>query len=342
MKLLVSYIVAKNCQARLARTLKFQKLVFPESEQIEKLFVIEEDQELPVHGSHVVRMPMFEGEYFLASKAKNAAIDYATKHGYEWLLDADADTVMLNKPTNFPETGYGCMRCHMTKEGQNDQDILMDMAAGRVKFEYGARFLTRRDVFTKCRYHEELKGYAGEDLDYDFTVIGHQGIKSSDSNMFGLHLWHPSGKHAYVNDHLRDHRSKLMFAAREGSKLKSPLTKDELWLLAEVAFTRHKIVDFRCGVGSATKSMAMMCPGTVYAIDDTCDKDLFASNMRNEIVSSRAQLLQMPLKEAMRSIGKVDMIFTSNSSQDDVEILKAYLASGGTLYRYTDSLVKEV
>ena len=130
MKLLVYYLVAENRVSTLMHTLAVQATILPGWGKVEKLFVIDRGVTERMPGDRVVRMNLFSPSgLFLFSKAKNAAIEYAVAHQFDWLLDCDADTVLLRLPKEMPPTGYGCVPCHFVKQGAglfvyNGEDII--------------------------------------------------------------------------------------------------------------------------------------------------------------------------------------------------------------------------
>ena len=203
MKLLIYYLVAENRIDRMMSTLASQRAILPAWEKVEKLFVVDRDvtARFPSEGSNrVVRMNLFSSSgLFLFSKAKNAAIAYAVAHGFDWLLDCDADTVLLRLPKEMPSTGYGCVPCHFVKQGAelflyNAEDIIPHL-----EFQGSSRFLTRRDVFEKHRYFEGFEGYGGEDIDYHENVLAYNGVHQSPTDARCFHFWHPTN-HRPMND----------------------------------------------------------------------------------------------------------------------------------------------
>lgn len=198
--MLIYYIVARNCEERLWRTIRFQRRVLPQWDAIPKVFIVEHGVRTGVPGVPTVRLELFDQDgLFLFSKAKNAAIDYAVRHEEDWLLDCDADTAILKLPQQMPWTGYGCMRIHFAKEEETQADVLSMRDKGRLNLQGSSRFLTRRDVFTKHRYHEGFAGYGGEDLDYHETVLATNGVHQSPTDAIGVHFWHPM-KNRPMND----------------------------------------------------------------------------------------------------------------------------------------------
>ncbi len=361
MNLLAYYIVAKNCEERLAKMMRFQRQILPGWDELPKLFIIEEGQKVPETNCTVVRMPFFKDGKIMFSQLKNAGIDYATANGYDWLLDCDADTAILKMPTFLPQSGYGSMRCYFTKE-QESHDSVLERARSRTIFYDesvgSSRFLTHRNVFTQCRYFEGLSGYGGEDLDYHETVLPCAGIHTTDTDMRGVHFWHPLNyrPHGEGDHELRVKRRMVRDAVYAAEKVEGWMGTTELAWLASKAQQANTIIEVGSWKGRSTKAIAFTCPGTVYAVDDfsggvnpadtlAVQVRIYGSNyfaeefkriMAAELQAQKVVLVRKPFKDAVSALPQADMIFIDGdhsfeSVAQDIENAKKLLKPGGLL-----------
>lgn len=358
--LLIYYIVAKNCVDRLNRTIAFQRRVMPNWDNLNKVFIIEPDQDAPINGANVIRMKMFDGPYIMFSHLKNAAIKYAMDNHYKWLLDCDADTAILNMPTTLPVTGYGGMQCYMSQEGETEDQIIEKIRGRVAKFQGSSRFLLRSDALWKCKYYEGFKGYNGEDLDYHEVVLPAHGFHTSFTDMQCVHFWHPLNYRPYLDDALRQDRRRIRPAVEAASMIDGWMDPMELYWLADKAVPAKKIIEIGSWKGRSTKAISMATLGTVFAVDnwsgsisseDPMSQEIgrmgkgfirqtCMANLKPEIDAGRVQLLQVDSKDAAAQLagihGDVDFVFIDGGHDyatvsRDIETYLPFVKKGGII-----------
>lgn len=191
----IYYLLSKAILPRWEKTLAFQRKVLPQWESIPKVFIMHEDCDIDVPGNKV-HINMFRDKMILFANAKNAGLKWGAESNQEWMLDADADCIVVKLPTMVPETGFSQMMCHFQQPEEGMDRLERLIFLDQLQLRYFSRFLIHRSVFTKYRFDEGFYGYGGEDIDYKITVLGKNGIDHSDSGMAGINLWHPMGDRA--------------------------------------------------------------------------------------------------------------------------------------------------
>lgn len=192
------YILSNEVQARWERTRALQEKIWPGWMSIRKVFVVDRsykfDSLLGNLGA-VVRIDLFsENGHILFSKAKNAGLSWATERiGIDWLLDADADCVVVRPPDRIPETPYSSLLCHFQEEHESIEELERKAATGTLGERHFSRFLLARQIFERYRFDEEFWGYAGDDVDFHLNLIQKAGIQWSDSGARGINMYHPMG-----------------------------------------------------------------------------------------------------------------------------------------------------
>lgn len=134
------------------------------------------------------------GVYNMA-RSRNLIFEYADLNGYEWIIDADADRVLLNSPEKFPEPGLAAIATHYTDEGESDEVTYERCKAGRLDFGNGSSFFAiHRSVFCRFRNCEEFLGAGYEDKDFVFNICLPNGVKTVPIHARGLHRHHPNSE----------------------------------------------------------------------------------------------------------------------------------------------------
>lgn len=193
------YILSNDVQFRWERTLALQRKIWPDwsTSLVRKVFVVDRTYSFdgPLHAvGDVIRIDLFNDQrHVLFSRAKNEGIRWAERNAVDWLLDADADAVIVQPPDRLPETQYSSMLCHFQAESESIGSLERKAAGGLLEARHFSRFLLGRGVFTKFRFDEEFHGYAGEDVDFHLNLIQRNGIQWSESGMRGINLYHPMG-----------------------------------------------------------------------------------------------------------------------------------------------------
>jgi hypothetical protein len=207
--LLTYYILTPKVLGRWRRTVALQRELLPSWESMDKVIIASPDCIIkPEVQAEVVRMDFFDKDGLVRfSPVKNAAIDRAVAGGYDWLLDMDADTVLVKPVTVFPETGIGSVRVYLGKEGEGIREMRSKVVGGEtLEYQGSSRFLTNRDVFTKLRYDERMAGYAGEDFDYFETAAHTHKFYMSETDGRCVHFWHPLTDRGYGKWTFRERR----------------------------------------------------------------------------------------------------------------------------------------
>jgi len=192
-----SYILSNEVQSRWERTLTLQKKLWPGWTSIKKVFVV--DRTYSFYGTlhpigDVIRIELFNAQrHILFSRAKNEGLRWAEHSGVDWVLDADADCVIVTPPGRCPETQYSSMLCHFQGKNESFDELERKASAGLLEARHFSRFLLGRGIFPQFRFDEEFHGYAGEDIDFHLNLIQRNGIRWSDSGMRGINLYHPLG-----------------------------------------------------------------------------------------------------------------------------------------------------
>lgn len=102
-------------------------------------------------------------------------------------------------------------------------------------------------------------------------------------------------------------------------KLPRLIHEVELRWLGEAASRHQVVIEVGSWCGSGTKMMALMCPGTVYSVDDLTGVDyapidqaeVFQAGLADEIASGKVKVIRKPSVAAARdfAVGSADMVF---------------------------------
>lgn len=205
------YIISNQVQARWERMLKLQLDLWPAWLDVKKVFVVNEDYKyesrFPKNAGDVVRIKLFDDKgHILFARAKNTGLRWAETHQVDWILDADADSVIVKPPDREPSTPYSSMLCHFQGELESLEEVEKKARAGKLQLRHFSRFLLHRNVFANHKFDEEFFGYAGEDVDYHLNLVQHQNVQWSDCGMAGINLYHAMGERRGNLDRLKKKR----------------------------------------------------------------------------------------------------------------------------------------
>lgn len=209
--ILFGYVVSFDILASFTRAWKLQLALNPISE-----FVIASDKlwslpSLGVFESRVNAKPLYVGNEFNCSRARNLCIDEAIRRGAEWLVLLDADSVFVRPITVTPASGLGNVKVRWQSNGETIAQSLAHFnrsvlssppfttqegldAHNRLLNSIGltaAWPVVHRKLFTKYRFDEGYVGYGAEDCAYSEEIKKRTGIIHSDCDATAIHLWHP-------------------------------------------------------------------------------------------------------------------------------------------------------
>lgn len=198
MKILLAYVVTQRLFEDFHRTLSCQ-LQFPHARDgFGQVLVTDTDMDNAVPS---VKADCWVGGQFCLAKARNASIDYAIKHGFDWLVTLDADSVVLNMPTILPRSGFAQINVfqHPSQTPYHDFDL-----SNPNFWHLMGWYLIHRDVFSKHRFCEEFVGYGFEEDDYRLNVL--KDVQPMVTDMRAIHLYHPMRCNQVFNKDLFDRR----------------------------------------------------------------------------------------------------------------------------------------
>lgn len=116
---------------------------------------------------------------------RNLALDWAVNNGYDWAIQLDADCIILNHLTSYPNTGLGYVPSHFSRPGERKQDWFRSAQAWHT-----FTLVMSRDIFSRYRYHEGFHGHGNEDNDYVYNIMWFDGVRESPCNLRGVHIHH--------------------------------------------------------------------------------------------------------------------------------------------------------
>lgn len=197
MKTLFSAIVTEKFMPRYRRTVEVQDVFFPDGlKGIDRILMTDDETDAEKLGLQVVRRDLKKDGVFNHSKARNLVLDYAWENGYDWLLDGDADRVVMAPPDQYPSSGFSVLQMHYAKKEDSPEELRKRWLEGGLEANQGgAFFVLPRSAFMKARFCEDFRFTRWEDIDYTAHVLPRAGIQARPACGRGLHLWHPGGEH---------------------------------------------------------------------------------------------------------------------------------------------------
>lgn len=202
MNICIYYILSEEVIPRWNRTSALQRKMLPEWDGIPKVFISDRNLSIPVPGDRITTDLFFDG-LMQFSKAKNLGFGWARDHGYDWVLDCDADTVILKMPEREPSTGYSSVGCHFSEQRDTDEDLIEKYMAGTMRYEPASRFILRRDIFTRHLFDEGYVDWTWDDIDYHANVLEPNGVLYEDTGAVGIHIWHSRLREKHGNGYSR-------------------------------------------------------------------------------------------------------------------------------------------
>jgi hypothetical protein len=149
----------------------------------------------PPKGFDVVQAELFTHGKFNYSRCRNASMAYAKEHGYDWLIQANPDIVMLQPPRSFPETGISSVMTYHTKASDDVSAVVREWRVmGSLEFLPTSYFIMNASIFTQYRFCEDFYGYGYDDMDFLSNVLWRDGISRMDGTQFGakaIHVYYP-------------------------------------------------------------------------------------------------------------------------------------------------------
>lgn len=183
MKTLIAYNVIASAIDRFNFVQGFQQRFFPHIDQYDRLIV--SDKSLDVPGFTCVVCERFnQPNGICVSAARNTGIEYSDKNGYDAVLLADIDSVILEpikqvdgdwrRETVFASTQAEVESWHFTMSEEWPPIIILSRSAFYL------------------RWNEEYVGYGCEDVDFNVCQLrSHKCVEDRNSRTNTLHIWHP-------------------------------------------------------------------------------------------------------------------------------------------------------
>lgn len=192
--------VTPSVQNRLLNAIHFQNTYFPEAVAGVDRVVISDvgDEKVYSGGLRLVRADLKVNGLFNLSRAKNVAFDLATREGYDWLYDADADRVLTRR--SDPPWILSHVPLYWAKEGDGAEDLARRARARELHLMSGSFFVMEREVFTKVRFCEEFQITRWDDVDFVFNVCPAAGFRLKGEAGTGIHLWHSDRERCYERE----------------------------------------------------------------------------------------------------------------------------------------------
>jgi hypothetical protein len=154
-------------------------------------------------------------------KGRNKAIEFATLHGFDWLVLLDADAVI----TDFKLPGklkYGTCEITFLPRGS---------APGSAGAKGSGWFVLHRDVFSQpwCRFFSGYDSpYGWQDMDFAWNVVGRNMHVESFNGVFGetsmgaVHVWHPRSSETDADYWPEFNRMKALYESRHDTNFVFP------------------------------------------------------------------------------------------------------------------------
>ena len=131
--------------------------------------------------------------YFSLSQVRNAALSFASRNHFEWVLLCDSDTIFATYEFSLPLNGYGVPEVYWQKSESETPMQSLDVVSkpGPDTFSKGnSWFLIRQDIFSRVKFNENIFGYGFEDREFDLRVqaLGHKLVST---DLCIIHQFHP-------------------------------------------------------------------------------------------------------------------------------------------------------
>jgi glycosyltransferase involved in cell wall biosynthesis len=242
--LLAYWVIGEEAVRQLKSTLKVQAYFDKAFNSYDKVLVtdinVKADMGMPV----IVRNDLIQSGYIAMNRARNVCLQYALDKGYEWVILADADMVVVNPLRKTPVTGFSSVPQYRAKRGE-----ISFKQPLKLEFEGSSYFVLHKKIFSRTPFCEDFLGYGFCDTDYCWNTLWFQGIKQSSNNVKAIHLWHEPrlpdrGHQTDRNRHLFIEKVKLSMLR---SKIEPPYDKLD-------SYVNKELVDFRSRYGQELKS----------------------------------------------------------------------------------------
>jgi hypothetical protein len=123
-------------------------------------------------GYEILKEDLWTNGKFNYSRYRNASMRYAAERGYDWMIQGNADLVMLRPPESFPDGGLSSIPAQDCTASEVEAQILK-YQSGSEDFRWGTTscFLMGKKVFGLFSFCERFYGYGYEDADFMNNVI---------------------------------------------------------------------------------------------------------------------------------------------------------------------------
>ncbi len=205
MKLLYAFCATEEVRHRVIQSQTIQRRRPEVMAGWDKLLVTGFGDEIPISPDYnILRGNVRTGTIFSPSKWKNLASRYAAERGYDWMIQANCDLIMLRPPESFPENGLTSVMTYHTKPEEDPEQACSLFDAGHELDFVGTSYLIIHNrVFSNFFHSEELYGYGYEDADYLTNVVDPAGFQRLLGTPYGAkaihihdtyHVWGPQMK----------------------------------------------------------------------------------------------------------------------------------------------------
>lgn len=206
MRTLLAYTATPKVMPDLRRTLAVQREYYPKAwAAYDKVVVGGWMDDLPC-----AVVDCGEGDDFCISKARNAAIGFARREGYDWVVLLDADHVVLNPMELAPRSGFGAP---MTAWQWEHEGFPLDLSAAERWME-SQWWILGREHFGR-QFCEQFVGYGFEEVDFQRHVMADVPVTETDLRV--VHLWHPRRAARWADVQLFEQRKREYEEKRSGN-----------------------------------------------------------------------------------------------------------------------------
>lgn len=198
--LLIAYAVTGDLLDTFRRTLSVQRAFDRSLAPVLHDACIVSDVDIGALGRiPVITANCWERGEFCISRCRNAAIEYAARKNYDWLLLLDADHIVVNWPLmapsiSFPPSGFAAPAGAWAAETEPPFRDL-DLASRWMQSQW---FLLGRQHFNR-RFCEEYVGYGLEEVDFQHVVMA--DVPLDHTSLRIIHLWHATRAGGQITPH---------------------------------------------------------------------------------------------------------------------------------------------